>query len=63
MLLFFRRDCADGAGPAVELASPQALAASLVVPPTVDVGWPVDVEVAGGSAGVAGFAAPVLNRL
>lgn len=63
MLLFFRRDCADGAGPAVELASPPAFAASLVVPPSVGAGWLVEVDVDGCAAVVAGFAAPIPNKL
>jgi hypothetical protein len=64
MLLFFKRDCADGAGPAVELPSVAVFAASLVVPPGVGAGWLVDVDVEGCSAVVAGFAPPPkLKRL
>jgi hypothetical protein len=53
-----RRDCAEGAGPAVELASPPAFEASL--PPRVCPGWLVGGV---GCAGVvAGFAPPIPNR-
>ncbi|KAH3911165.1 hypothetical protein HBH56_131250 [Parastagonospora nodorum] len=44
MLLFFRRDCADGGGPAVELASPPVFVASLAALPRVAAGWLVDVD-------------------
>lgn len=61
MLLFFRRDCADGAGPAVELASPAVLLASLVVPRSVEAGWPLVFDVDGCSVVAAGLGAP--NKL
>lgn len=60
MLLFFRRDCAEGAGPAVELASPALFDASLLVPPRVGAGWPVDAD---GCAVVVGVFAPPPPRL
>tara|TARA_R110002003_G_scaffold279_22_gene18185 strand:+ start:17418 stop:18020 length:603 start_codon:yes stop_codon:yes gene_type:complete len=64
MLLFFRRDWAEGAGPAVELASPPVFAASLVAPPSVGAGWVVEVDVDGCPAVVEGFAPPPrLKRL
>jgi hypothetical protein len=63
MLLFFRRDCEDGGGPAVELASPPVFDASLVVPPKAGTGW-LGADVAEGCvAAVAGFAAPKPNPL
>jgi hypothetical protein len=63
MLLFFRRDCEDGGGPAVELASPPVFDASLVIAPRVGAGWLVGVVVDGCAAVVAGFAAPKPNPL
>jgi hypothetical protein len=45
MLLFFRRDCADGAGPAVEAPSPPVFAASLFAPPDVGAGWVAGADV------------------
>lgn len=61
MLLFFKRDCEDGGGPAVELASPPVFDASLVVPPKVGAGWLVAAVVDDCAAVVAGFAAPKPN--
>jgi hypothetical protein len=63
MLLFFKRDCADGAGPAVELPSAPAFAVSSVVPPSVGAGWLVDADVDGCSAVVAGFELAAPKRL
>jgi hypothetical protein len=62
MLLFFRRDCDDGGGPAVELASPPVVDAPVPVVPVValSVGAgsvvEVDVEAVGCAVVVAGLA-------
>jgi hypothetical protein len=66
MLLFFRRDCDDGGGPAVELASPPALAASPAAVPVAGaggVGWEVAVDVDGCAVVVAGFVPPKLGNI
>lgn len=61
--MFFRRDCADGAGPAVELAIPPVLLASFDVPPSVGAGWLVEVDVDGCAVDAAGVAPKRLGAL
>jgi len=59
MDLFFRRDCADGAGPAVEAASPLWPALFPLVAPGAGVGCEVVLDDAAGASLPAGL----LNRL
>lgn len=53
--MFFRRDWADGAGPAVEAASPLFAASPPVVGPSVGAAWDAGAEDVGGAAVDAGL--------